>query len=246
MKTKNRLSEALGLKNKKWYKRRDYVRMVTILTGIFVLIFAIITFYGLQTGSFTLMVNKPNRRGLQLSETIGFENPTSRLFSTPLIDITNITQTDLEIDKAINTEGRYEDPNYIAYTFYIRNAGAEMFNLEYRMFLYDPYKHLDEAIRIMIIENDLEEIEIREVYKKPGDRNYPNDLDDELLESLLSPTDFLDKTLVGKKVIEKFQPQQIRKFTLLIWVEGWDSDDRMLGGAIKFRMDFSISDTEVE
>lgn len=242
-----KFTELLGIERNGMYRRENTVRLIVIITGILTLIFAIITFYGWQTGSFTIMVNKPNRLGLQLSETIDFKNPTSRLFSEPLIDVTNITQTDLEVEKAISTDGRYKDPNYIAYTFYIRNAGREMFNLEYKMFVYDSYKHVDDAVRVMIIENDLEETEIRQVYRKPGERNYSEKVpkpDENALELLLSATDFLEGTLVDRKVITKFQPEQIRKITLLIWIEGWDSDDRMLGGAIKFRMDFSILDIE--
>ncbi len=236
-----RITEALGIKSEtKKYKRR-YVSLIVIITGILSIGFGIITFYGLQTGSFAMTMKADARRkGIQISETSDFEIVSTRLFADPLPDVIDITFLDLNVEEAIATDGDYRDPNgdYIAYTFYVRNSGREMVHLRYTISHYDVYKELDDAIRIYVIENDLKDTttsETRDLYKKA---------DEEEKEYYGFPDkpsiDFVDDNLVTEKIVRNFQIGQVRKITFLIWIEGQDSEDHMRGGGIKFKMEFSV------
>ena len=232
-----KISEVLGIKPKNEKNRRKrYVSLIVIITGILSIGFAIITFYGLQTGTFALtMQAEAKKKGIQLSETVDFENYTTRLFSNPTMDALDITYKDLNIEEAVNTNGKYTDPNvdYVAYTFYVRNSGREMINLRYTINLYDAYKNLDDAIRILVIEDDLKGTVTEEMYQKPDDieKEY-HDMPDAI--------DFLDNELVTEKVVKKFQVGQVRKITFLMWIEGQDSEDYMLSGGVKIRIEFSV------
>lgn len=235
-----KITEALGITPKEEKNaRKKYVSLIVIITGILSIGFAIITFYGLQTGTFAMtMEAEARKKGIQLSETLDFKNYTTRLFSDPLPDALDITYTDLNIEAAINTDGKYRDPHtdltYIGYTFYVRNSGREMIHLKYTITQNGAYRNLDEATRILIIENDLNGTETRTMYKKPDDdeKEYP----DEMPEA----TDYLEGDLVTEKTIEKFQVGQVRKITILMWIEGYDSVDSMRGGGVKFKMNFSV------
>lgn len=232
-----KITEALGIKPKnEAKKRRQYVSLIVLVTGILSIGFAIITFYGLQTGTFAMtMEAEAKRKGIQLSETVDFENYTTRLFSDPTMDALDITYRDLNIEEAVNTDGKYTDPNadYVAYTFYVRNSGREMINLKYTINLYDVYKNLDDAIRILVIEDDLKGTVTEIMYQKP------DDIEKEYYD-LPDAVDFLGDGLVTEKIIKKFQVNQVRKITFLMWIEGQDSEDYMLSGGVKFRMDFSV------
>ena len=49
----------------------------------------------------------------------------------------------------------------------------------------------------------------------------------------------------GNYVIEDFVPQEIRKFTIIFWLEGWDADcnDQIKYGQLKMKLVFSIRKT---
>jgi hypothetical protein len=237
-----KVSEALGIKPKnEKNKRKRYVSLVVIITGILSIGFAIISFYGLQTGTFAMTMRaEAKKKGIQLSETLDFENYTTRLFSNPTMDALDITYIDLNIEEAVNTNGKYTDPNleYVAYTFYVRNSGREMINLNYTIKLYDVYEDLDEGIRILVIEDDLNGTVTEEMYQKPDEveKEYYN---------MPDAIEFLDDELVTNKTFQKFQIGQIRKITFFMWIEGQDSEDYMLSGGVKFRMEFSVMNADV-
>ena len=48
--------------------------------------------------------------------------------------------------------------------------------------------------------------------------------------------------MVAKEKVEDFSPQARDKYTVVIWLEGNDPDcvDDIIGGQIKFGMDFNI------
>lgn len=233
-----RLSEVLGAQKKPKLKRR-YVTLIVLISGLLSLGFGIITFYGLQTGTYALSLkSEAQQKGIQLSETMDFSSPTSRLFVNPSMDVLDLTYTDLNIEEAINTDGRYTDPffGYTAYTFYVRNSGNEMVDLVYEVMIYDVYKNLDEGIRILIIEDNLLGEATQTLYQKPDPfvKNYVN----------MPPAELFLEDVAARRTINKLQAGQVRKFTYLMWIEGQDSSDEMLGGRLKFQINFEISNAE--
>ena len=67
-----RLSEVLGAQKKPKLKRR-YVTLIVLISGLLSLGFGIITFYGLQTGTYALSLkSEAQQKGIQLSGDNGF------------------------------------------------------------------------------------------------------------------------------------------------------------------------------
>ena len=56
----------------------------------------------------------------------------------------------------------------------------------------------------------------------------------------------VDDKVVCEDIIHEFQPGEVRKFSVIIWLEGQDPDctDDLLGGMIKLRMKFDIVEEE--
>ena len=232
-----RLSEVLGVKRMAM-KTRIFT-LGFIITGIMSLAFGVVTFYGQNAGNFVMAIDPESfTRGIQISDTEDFLIPTSRLLANPVRDAKDITYTWLKIDEVLATDGDYYDPDhlYIAYTFYIRNNGTETVDIDYTIRLAEVYKGLDEAIRILVIEDDT----IFTMYKKQDTVVYA--YPDYMPEAM----NFLSELVVVEQTFINFRREQIKKFSIIIWLEGEDPDttDAVLGGQIKTHITFSIASAE--
>lgn len=214
-------------------------------------------------GHFTIsMSDELFKEGFTISETRGFENPTSHLFATPAeaipcISIINIPENVDEID------GAHHD-NYFAYTFYVRNDGESTQNMSWQLRLNSESKRLSQAAWAMLFvdgkmtlyarsdeqgnpqmlpaQNDNTRGYVKaplydlaadqkgqyEVVKQSGSLTYWR----------VKPKDFTSDVLVDNGLIQGFNPQEIHKFTVVIWLEGDDPQctDELIGGHLG--MDF--------
>lgn len=178
------------------------------------------------------------KRGIVLSNDDRFENAQARLMTRPVSEARDMTYSWLKIEEVSQTTGNYRDPDYdyVAYTFFLQNSGVESVDIIYHIRITDVYKKMDEAIRVLVIEEGVETI-----YQKPDKHpgggvliSYPFELQ--------KTEKFLSETIVTRKKISNFTPGQIRKFSVVMWIEGTDPDttDDILGGMIKLQMNFSI------
>jgi len=232
-----KLSAILGFKR---LKRRLYVVLTgTIVTGILSLLFALITFYGQNAGNFVLTIDpEAQNRGIELSDDVFFTFPTARLVTDPVTNARDITYAWLKLDEIRETDGMYTDPDYVyvAYTFYLRNSGAETVDISYYIRITETFKAMDEAVRFLIIEDDTFE----RMYMKPDDvpLNAPVPEYYNMPDAAVWNSD----TIVFREFITNFKPGQVKKFSLVVWLEGQDPDttDAVLGGMLKAFMNFSI------
>ena len=210
-----------------------FTRIMALLIGLLVAIIAlayIISYFYDKYGSFTVKVNKYDmaRQGLCLSETPEYEHTLSTLNANIVYDMTNISGEDLpaNIDQ-IN--GSHNGNNYIAYTFYLINAGDDTLSYEGEMVIENVTKGVDDAIRVAVYEDG-----VKQVYgktKKNGN-GIEKDCDKE----------FLSSNIVMRTQKDGFKPKDRSKYTVVIWLEGNDPDcvDAIVGGTIKFGMNFKI------
>ncbi len=223
-------------------KRRNRIFTIgIIISGVLSAVLGVVTFYGQQTGNFVMNVDyEAFNRGIVIADNRTMENAGPQLISDSITDAKDVTYRWLDISSAKETDGNFYDPDltYMAYTFYLQNIGTEGVDITYSMRITDVYKDLDEAVRVILIDND-EEI----IYQKQDEANELGILP-EYPQSMPTATMFLDKDTVFRRTIPGFAPNEIRKFTLLVWLEGEDPDtnDEILGGLIKFRMTFSIEE----
>ncbi len=211
-------------------------RILALLIGILVAILAVayaISYFYDKFGSFTVKVNKYDmaRQGLSLSETPEYEHTISELNAGIVYDMTNISGNDLpeNIDK-IN--GSHNGQNYIAYTFYLINSGEDTLSYEGEMYIENVTKGVDEAIRVAVYKNGE-----KTVYGKTKSNGGGKESD--------CDKEFLASTIVMRTDKEGFKPKDRDKYTIVIWLEGNDPDclDNIVGGTIKFGMDFRIVET---
>ncbi|MBO4390938.1 MAG: hypothetical protein J5825_08770 [Lachnospiraceae bacterium] len=206
--------------------------LVVILITIIAVAYAISYFYD-KFGSFTVRVNKYDmvHQGLSLSETPEFDHTISQLNANIVYDMTNISGNDLppNIDK-IN--GSHNGENYIAYTFYLLNAGDDTVSYESEMYIENVTKGVDEAVRVAIYKNGEKVVYGK---TKSSGQGIESDCDEE----------FLSSNLVMRETQEGFAPKDKDKYTVVIWLEGNDPDcvDDIIGGTIKFGMNFKIVET---
>ncbi len=206
--------------------------LVILLVAVIAIAYAISYFYD-KYGSFTVKINKYDmmRQGLTLSEVPEYDRTVSVLNANIVYDMTNISGEDLpENIDMIN--GSHNGESYIAYTFYLINAGDDTISYEGEMSLENVTNNVDEAVRIAVYKNGQ-----KTVYGKTKSNGKGKESD--------CDSEFTSSTIVMKTDHKGFKPQAKDKYTVVVWLEGNDPDctDALIGGTLKLGMDFKIVET---
>lgn len=231
-----KLSTVLGIR-----RRRIRNRIFTIgfiVSGMLSIAVAVVTFYGQNAGNFVMSVDTAARqRGIVISESPDFSDKRSRLMSDPIEEAREITYAWLKLEEVEATNGNYIDPDhdYVAYTFYLKNNGLETVDLTYYIRITEVYRNLDAAIRILVIEDGIETMYMKEDL-----------IETEYPDIMPKTVNFETSNTVMRNMIYNFRPGQEKKFSVLIWLEGYDLDtnDDIIGGMIRMQMNFSIFSSE--
>lgn len=194
------------------------------------------TFYALsafvnKAGNFTVFVPDGGSRLITLSNTSDFQTFSTMLEADSIPEMDNITKSWMpatldQIDGAHNGE------NYIAHTFYLKNVGEEEISYSTQIDIHSVTKETDNAIRVMVIKNGVET-----VYAKAQKGSTEPEPD---------TVAFLSNTQVMTDVTENFTPEDVDKFTVVIWLEGEDPEcvDDIKGGVVKMSMNFKILEND--
>lgn len=208
-------------------------RVIALLIGLLVAIIAIvyiISYFYDKFGSFTVKVNKYDmaRQGLTLSETPEYDHTVSELNAKIVYDMTNISGEDIP-DNIDMVNGSHNGQNYIAYTFYVINGGSDTLSYEGELYIENATKNVDDAIRVAVYQNGEKKLYGK---TKSNGGGKESDCDEE----------FLSSEVVMRAQKKGFAPKDRDKYTVVIWLEGNDPDcvDAIIGGTIKFQMDFKI------
>ena len=184
-----------------------------------------------QSGSFTVSVDKTEmmKYGLSLSETRDMQRPTSSLNAKITEKLTNIAGE--TIDENVDMiDGSHNRGNYIAYTFYVQNAGEVEVAYNYEVRMSGVTNGLDEAIRVRLYVDGGEPVDYAKT-KSDGTGPEPG------------TTEFRSATSVTLGRKDGFAPGDKTKFTVVIWIEGNDPDciDWLIGGRMKLDMKISVA-----
>lgn len=223
-----------------YYLRRRVYRIGLLITGVLAVLIAIISFYGQNVGNFVVSVDgTASKRGIALSRDSSFLNPTSRLLANPVTDAGDMTYDWINWDEVINTDGNYEDPNhkYVAFTFYLMNVGEEAINLNLNINIEEVTKSLDDVIAIGLVTN----LETKEIFMKKNTGKWQG-LDHEIPSEIKNATNFLDGKTIVTKPISSFKPEQVIKYSIVLWLEGYDPEhnEKIEEGKIKLSMTFNV------
>ena len=235
---RNKVVDVLALRRQsKEVKRyvivtRILALLAIILIAIVAIAYAVSYFYD-KYGSFTVKINKYDmmRQGLTLSETPEFDRTVSVLNADIVYDMTNISGEDLP-ENIDMVNGSHNGESYIAYTFYLINAGSDTISYEGALNIENVTQNVDEAVRIAVYKNG-----DKTVYGKTKSNGSGKESD--------CDSEFLSSTIVMQTKHEGFEPKEKDKYTIVIWLEGNDPDcvDALIGGTMKLGMDFKIVET---
>lgn len=178
-----------------------------------------------ETGNFTINLD-PNLRATKniiISNYKDFHETSLILVANKLEYMDNISESWLPEDLD-NYEGPHNGENYIGYTFFVKNDGTESSQYEAIIEVVSVINGVDEAIRVMVYKNG-EKL----VYAKENK---------ETKEPEKNTTKFLSSRLVMSEKRTDFKIGEIDKYTVVIWLEGDDSEciDDILGGEMKLKM----------
>lgn len=217
------------VKAEKIYKRKVFKKIVKIsflLLLILLSIIYLVLYIVYEGGRFTVSLDKnlSNRKNVFLSENGKIENKTRQLGAETIDYMDNISVKWLPDDIDDEGYGPHNGNNYIAYTFFVVNAGKELVNYWYEVDIDDTILNVDEAVRIMVIRNGK-----KTIYAK---KNKKTGLAEEGTKK------FASKSIAVLEQRKNFKPNSKDKFTIVVWIDGDDPEceNDLLGGEIKMHM----------
>lgn len=229
-----------------------YRKIVPSVVGVlaaFMLIVYVASLLFSQYGSFTIHIKEYGDRAyaLTLAENDVFAQASSKLTAKELKNVNNITYTNLP-NNLNDIDGSHNGENYLAYTFYLKNAGEKECSYTYSLLISQATVGIDAAVRVRIYFNPdyYKSATGKRVhsgaytdYAKPktGGNGLP-----EVDPGNRVMTNFVNNDVAVFARVDGFQPGDIAKFTVVIWLEGEDPDctDDVLGGQLKTDMDIAI------
>ena len=224
--------EKIKLNSEKIRERERKIKAVRM--GILIMLISLIIMYFLlrvvfETGYFTISLdpNLAQESGLVMYEKISEKYERKILKATRVDFMDNISVKWLPDNLNESEGGSHNGDNYLAYTFYVENKGSDIINYWYQIVVDDVIKNVDKAIRVMIYRNDE-----KTIYARPNESTGENEEGTEKFYS--------DMEIVVKNR-EDFKPGDIDKITIVVYLEGDDSDcvDSLIGGEMKMHMDIT-------
>ncbi len=201
-------------------------RMHLLLLGLLLLVAVlfIAAFAQEKMGNFTINLNRLElyRKGISIADNGDFDGATARLVANTVQDATNISIDDIPAD-VDSIDGGHNGKNYMAYTYYVRNAGKEDLGYIASITLDSCAKGAEKAVRIAVYQNGE-----RIVYAAPANDGGTED----------GCENFLSDKLVCQYENKEFLVGNVDRYTIVIWMEGDDPDcvDEIIGGSVQFSM----------
>lgn len=204
--------------------RMDKLHLTLLSMLLLVAVLFIFAFMQEKMGNFTINLNRLElyRKGISIADNGDFDGATARLTASTVEDATNISIDDLPED-IDDLDGSHNGKNYMAYTYYVRNAGKEDLGYKASITLDSCAKDAEKAVRVAVWRNGE-----RVVYAAPatdgGEEN--------------GCKNFKSDDVVCTYTEKKFLVGNVDRYTIVIWMEGDDPEcvDSIIGGSVEFSM----------
>ena len=231
--------KADSVKRKKIMARIIKLSLLLLLLFLSLLYIILRIIYNEGRFTVTLDSNETLESGLAVFESLNNAHGKRKLEATPIKFMDNISYKWLPNNVDTEADGSHNGDNYIAYSFYIENQGNEVLNYWYEVIVDDVIKNVDEAIRIRIYRNG-EPVTYAKVASLGG-RPEPMTEPFKTVESAYSKG-----TTIILEEVTNFQPDDLDRYTIVVWLEGDDPDctDNLIGGEIKMHM--KITEEHIE
>lgn len=210
--------------------RLDKLRLCLLALLLALVVLFIAAFSQEKMGNFTINLNRLElfRKGIAIDSDPYFSAPTARLIAETVEDATNISIEDIPTD-VDDIDGSHNGENYMAFTYYVRNAGKEDVSYLATITLDSCSKGAEEAVRVAVWRNGKEV-----VYAMPSATGEPEK----------DCTNFESPSLVCSFQVDDFLVGYVDKYTIVIWMEGDDPEcvDKIVGGSVQFTMRIDADD----
>ena len=204
--------------------RLDKLNLALLGMLIIVVLLFVAAFMQEKMGNFTINLDRLElyRRGISIADNGDFDGATARLEAATVKDATNISAEDIP-DDLDNHEGAHNGKNYMAYTYFVRNAGKEDLSYVARITLDSCSKGAEKAVRIAVWRNG-EKV----VYAAPAKDG----------EAEKGCKNFLSDNVIYEYNEKEFLVGNVDKYTIAVWMEGDDPEcvDSIIGGSVEMSM----------
>jgi len=223
-------------------------RIGIIVSALLTFLIFAVSYYGEVVGNFTFSVDRmAQNAGITIYDDATLRDFSSRLIASKVDNADGMTgycgteYTDIPVghelciptDEVVTSvDGSHNGDSYLAYTFYVENAGDTAVDLSTKINILSATKGAEEAIRVRVIIDGVGTTYAKVQSSKgkaPGE-----------LEPLTEA--FYSLTTVMYQEYYNFKPGDIKKVTVVLWFEGEDADHNinLVGGGVKLDMGFSI------
>lgn len=221
---------------------------VILITGVLIVVLSGLSYYGNSVGDLVVTVDDIIKRALSLSETgeFGPEDASTMLAARGVTDIRDATYYYIpeDIREGNGIKSDTKSNMYFAYSFYLKNASDVSVSYSATIGIERVLKNLDSAIRIMILVDDDEPL----IFARPRPDGTPEILEESessVIKKGYSTIPFTGNSFsaINQNVLEL---DQIQKYTIVIWLEGWDPDctDAIMNGGLEVSITFRILEGE--
>ncbi len=224
---------------------------VAILGGALIVAYVLAAFYT-EAGEFVIRVDHPGEKQLVLSDTTDFSEELIVLNGTAIDEADNISIYDIDTQVA-KVDGEHNGRNYIAYTYYVKNISPDPVTYDYTLSIRRATKGIEEATWVLLYHNGKQQVFAKEGRDKKAEKQiseyqFPFEEDalkaeqyayDEQMERfVLTTTPFATSKIVATAERAMLQPEEVDKYTVVIWLEGEDPQcvNDILGGTIEMMM----------
>ena len=212
--------------------RLDRLSLLLLAALTLIIILFIAAFMQEKMGNFTINLNRLElyRKGIAISSDRDFNDPTARLAANMVDNATNTTWEYLPGDLD-DIDGDHNGRDYVAYTYYVRNAGKVDVGYVAQLVLDGASKGAEYAARVAVWRNGE-----RVIYAERAANGQPEP----------DTVPFESHTVVCTYRVPDFLVGYVDKYTVVIWLEGEDPEcvDAIVGGNIQFSMNIDADDTE--
>ena len=228
----------------RWKRRAG----VTLVVSVFILIILWIISWLLTTiGDLVISVESgAAKEGIIISEALNEDgsakDPVLQLSAQNVTEVTNITYDWLPTTLDTEADGEHNGQNYLAYTFYLTNAGKETLDYESTLKFTGIAKNADEALRVMIYKNGEPTI----YAQKNRDGSQLEDIVN--FEFVEGGDDLnLNDYVLLNDLTEGIAPNETVKYTIVTWIEGNDPEclNDIMGGYVKMQWLFNVDGEEI-
>ena len=228
------ISKRVNSLYRKTKRRRVIFTVVLVLFILNLMLYIGISLESDEDQPVKISVSKNQTSALTLSDN-NFKDQTPYLHAQAPEEITNITYSSIPLTDIDSIYGSHNGENYVAYTFDLKNTSEQVLNVEEELIITSTTKGIEKAIRVMIYTNGEQMI-----YASPITGTDEAEPISEDTPKLTTP--FVDSYTILRNTVENFSVEAIRRYTIVIWIEGSDPDcvDSAIGSEFRVAFNFRI------